>query len=272
MKRKSITETQIVEMTRETLHGFYGRSVNHLVHLLSDNFVWIGAFDFQFTHGKQHFIDTVQAELNSVVFNINEEHYELIVRHRDMFIVCCKLNLSSDLDSGAYLQMHTRLSVVWKYIDEELKLVHIHGSNAQDIPLTVQPNTSSATNNPDNFIEHIISSSEKKPLKKIMFRKTTGEYCVISENDILYLQAVGQNTQIHTKDTSVLVSGVLLTHQQTLSDNFFRSHKSYLINTAYITAFRRYQVDLGDQISLPLGREKYLSLKQLCVQFGDDTH
>ncbi len=269
MRRNNNSQKKIIEMTRETLHGFYGRSVEHLTHLLSDDFVWIGAFDFQFTHGKQHFIDTVQAELNSIAFNINEENYELVVRNRDIFIVCCRLKLTSDLDSGSYLQMHTRLSVVWKYIDNELKLVHIHGSNAQDIPLTVAQKKASPKNNDGDFIEYILSASEKKTTKKIMFRKTTGEYCVISESDILYIQADGQTSRVYTKDSSVEVSGVLLTHQQTLSDNFFRCHKSYLINTAYITNFRRYQVTLRRQIELPIGKEKYLNLKQLCTEFSD---
>ncbi len=268
MRRKSISQTQIIEMTRETLHGFYGRTVDHLVHLLSDDFVWIGAFDFQFTHGKQHFIDTVQAELNSIVFNISSEHYELVVRNRDIYIVCCKLKLTSAVDSGTNLQMHTRLSVVWKYIGDELKLVHIHGSNAQDIPLTVEHKVSTPKSTEDDFIKYIISSSKKTTTKKIMFRKTTGEYCVISEGDILYLQADGQTTIVHTKGSPVKVSGVLLSHQQALSDIFFRCHKSYLINTVYITAFRRYQVALCDKIDLPIGKERYLTLKQLCAELG----
>lgn len=266
MRRKTLTHTQIIDLTREILHGFYGRNIDAHTHYLSDNFVWIGAFDFQFATSKQEFLDIVKSELNSIPFQMEDESYELIARDRDTFILCCKFTLTSTLQDGSLLQMHTRLSVIWKYIDGALKLIHIHGSNAQDIPLTVAAKMKTPQKDSDDFIYYITNSNTPTPPQKKMFRLASGKHCILSEHDILYLQAEGQNTKIYTKEDCILVSGILQTHQKELSDIFFRVHKSYLANTAYLTAFRRYRATLCDKIELPIGKERYLDLKARCAQ------
>lgn len=262
MRRETITSGKIIELTSEVLHGFYGRSIEHLIHYLSDDFIWIGAFDFQYTIGKQQFLDTIKSELNSTLFVMYNEQYDFITRERDTFILCCKFNLTSTLPTSELLQLNTRLSIVWKYIDNELKIVHIHGSNAQG----AESISNTSQNEPDNFMEYLTKAISKSSVDKKMFRLTTGEHCVLDENEILYLQADGQNTKLHTKEKIFALSGVMRSHQENLSNNFFRIHKSYVINTVFLTSFQRYQVTLNNQISLPVGKEKYLSLKAFCSE------
>ncbi|MFI3207254.1 MAG: LytTR family transcriptional regulator [Clostridia bacterium] len=262
MRRETITKGKIIELTREILRGFYSRSIDDLTEYLSDNFVWIGAFDFQYSINKKQFLAITESELNSTPFKIDFENYDLISRDRDTLILCCRINLSNPLCNGDILQTHTRLTVIWKYIDNNLKLIHIHGSNAQDIPLTVQ-NKIDETNSSDDFINYITNAVPNQSSPTKMFRLSTGEHRIFSEEEILYLQSDGQNTKIHTKDECLTISGILRVHQPKLSDAFLRIHKSYLINTAYISSFKRYVVKLHNDIELPIGKEKFLALKQL---------
>lgn len=263
MGKDIITHGKIIDLTREVVRGFYSRQIDHLIHYMSEDFVWIGAFDFQFATSKQEFLEIVQSELDAIPFNIEDEHYDIITRDRDTFVLYCKFSLSNLLEDGSMLQMRTRLSVVWKRIDGELKLLHVHGSNAQDIPITaVMPSEKSQSSNGD-FINYITSYAKAVPSAKKMFHLTSGGHSILAESDILYLQADGQNTRVHTVDGVKVVTGILRSHQSAMSDTFFRVHKTYFINTSYITVLKRYQVTLNNEITLPVSREKYMSLKQL---------
>lgn len=260
MRRDTMTQAKIIDLTGEILRGFYGRSIDHLTHYLSDDFVWIGAYDFQFTTSKQQFLDVIQSELNSIQFQMYDEEYEFLSRDRDMMVLYCRFKLRAPLSDHTFMQTHTRLTVIWRYVDSTLKLIHIHGSNAQDIPLSSE--TLVAIPEPNNFIDYITQPVLTNPPPKKMFRTSTGEFRVLMEYDILYIEAQGQNSLIHTRDETILVSGLLRVHQDSLSDIFFRIHKSYLVNSGYITALLRYQVTLCNQILLPVGKERYLVLKQ----------
>lgn len=263
MRRETITKRKIIELTQEVLRGFYGRSIDDHIHYISDDFIWIGAYDFQFTTNKQQFLDAIKSELNSNPFNMTDEYYNIIARDRDTIMLYCKFNLTSSLADGKNLQMHTRLTVIWKYIDNELKLVHIHGSNAQDIPLTIASQIGVSNDSPCDFINYITTSTSKTENASRMFRLVSGGHRILSEADILYLQSNGQNTIIHTKDETIAVKGILRTHQNMVSNMFFRAHKAYLINLSYVTSFYRYKVTLSNKTELAIGKEKYLPLKRL---------
>ncbi len=266
MRRHSFTTTQLINYTDEILHGFYNRDIEPYLHYLSDDFVWIGAFDFQFSTTKQDFLSIVQSELNAIPFQMKDEQYELIARDRDTFILCCRFTLSSILPDASSLQMHTRLTIIWKYIDGALKIIHIHGSNAQDISLTIAAPQPALKKNDEDFIAYIKHSTTQTSSLKKLFRQPSGAHCILPEKDILYLQADGQNTKIYTINDCILVSGILQVHQKALSDNFFRIHKSYLVHISAITTFYRYRVTLCNKIELPIGKERYLDLKARCTQ------
>lgn len=259
MRRSNITKTQLITLTQDVLRAFYGRSIASHIHYLSDDFIWIGAFDFQFATSKQEFLEIIQSEISAIPFEMQDEHYDFITRDRDTFILYCKFTLTSACQNGTRLQMHTRLTVVWKHIDGALKLVHVHGSNAQDIPLSVPVQTDDSGDASD-FIDYITTNANT-PTHKRMFRQASGKHCILLEEDIVYLQADGQNTRIYTQTDCLLVSGILQTHQAHLSDTFYRIHKSYLINSVHLTDFQRYKATLSHTITLPIGKERYLPFK-----------
>lgn len=262
-RREIITQAQIVHLTREVIRSFYGRSIEDHIQYLHDDFVWIGAFDFQFATSKQEFLEVIRSELDSTPFVMSEEHYELIARDRDTFVLYCKFKLGATLADQSKLQMHTRLSVVWRYTDGSPKLIHIHGSNAQDIPLNVTEQVKkTAQQDPADFLGYIQASTAQEAAAKVLFRTAAGLHQVFSEYDILYLKAEGQRTRVCTKDGSVVISGILRTHLPSLSGTFYRIHKTYLVNLAWITSLSRYRVTLFNGEALPVSKERYLALKE----------
>lgn len=74
-------------------------------------------------------------------------------------------------------------------------------------------------------------------------------------NDILYFEAQNQEVVIYTVDQT-------LTHRENIShyteqlkkDDFYRIHRSYLINLRYVRSFGNTEVVLNNGVTLPLSR------------------
>lgn len=66
--------------------------------------------------------------------------------------------------------------------------------------------------------------------------KSNKDYQYLNTNDILFLKADNNTTDFHMRDGSIIVSyKTLKTFENTLPQFFFRIHKSYIINSNYIS-------------------------------------
>ncbi len=83
---------------------------------------------------------------------------------------------------------------------------------------------------------------------------------IIDPSDISYLEGKGNCAMIHFRDgTSYLDTRTLKTYENILSDNFFRIHKSYIVNLAEVSEILHgddQAVTLKDGNSLPVSRER----------------
>lgn len=79
-------------------------------------------------------------------------------------------------------------------------------------------------------------------------------------SEILYLKADGLYTKIYTKVKSYLVRDILKGFEEKLpEDQFFRVHKSYLINVEHVTSFNAKKINLGEN-PVPIRRGLYKEL------------
>ena len=94
-----------------------------------------------------------------------------------------------------------------------------------------------------------------QPFRKELFIKSGYEHIKIAVDDIDFIKSDADYTEIHTSKKKHLSSEPLRHWLETLNQNqFFRIHKSYIINTAKIIKVAGNQVYLSDQIILPIGR------------------
>ena len=79
-------------------------------------------------------------------------------------------------------------------------------------------------------------------------------YKLVKSNDIIYCEANENYTKIYIRtDEMILVPKTLKTVEELLSmENFFRIHKSYLVNMNYIESYSRNE---GYRIKLENGAE-----------------
>jgi len=88
------------------------------------------------------------------------------------------------------------------------------------------------------FVKEI--KAEKKSPDKLVIPTAEG-FLFISVNDILYCRAAGNYTEFHLCNNQKSLSGYTLGYYDELlgDHNFFRVHRSYLINMAHIRIYKR---------------------------------
>lgn len=85
--------------------------------------------------------------------------------------------------------------------------------------------------------------------------KSGHEYIKLNSNDILYIHADMDYTEIYTNEKKILSSDTLLNWEAKLkAHGFARVHRSYLVNLTEIARLSGNQLFLSDETVIPIGR------------------
>ena len=85
--------------------------------------------------------------------------------------------------------------------------------------------------------------------------KTEGMHRKLSLADIIYIESQGNNIKITLSTNESLISKNKITDLELLlaSKGFIRIHRSFIINTGFVTAFNNHELHLGTY-QIPIGR------------------
>lgn len=261
MRKKLIPNNEIINLSKDVINSFYGRNIEKNIDYLAEDFMWIGAFDFQYTLSKTDFLGIVQSELNSNPFVMMDEEFFVLSKSTTSYVVCGKFKLFAQTNNELTIKTHTRMTIIWKYVGDELKIIHIHGSNAQDISL-YDPNPSAKLHPANDFFSSITLLNIDDSEEKIGFRTIDGKYKYFLKSEIQYLEANMQSTFVHTIHGCTEISGLLLENSKKLPENFYRIHKSYIVNCSLVSYIERYKATLSDDTKLPISKEKYINFRE----------
>lgn len=84
---------------------------------------------------------------------------------------------------------------------------------------------------------------------------------------IVYIEILSHYLEVHCVEESIKVRGSMHSIEESLlKNNFYRIHKSYLVNLAYVKAVKSSMLIVGDA-SLPLGRKYKQNFMQEYMQY-----
>lgn len=92
-----------------------------------------------------------------------------------------------------------------------------------------------------------------------------GETVKVFESDILYVESFLHYIVIHTKNKEYKIKESISAFETTLSDSFYRIHRSYLVSLKHITRISRTSVHIGST-ELPLSRGKYDGINRAFIE------
>ncbi|MES2848286.1 MAG: LytTR family DNA-binding domain-containing protein [Bacteroidota bacterium] len=130
--------------------------------------------------------------------------------------------------------------------------------------LEQQTNNTSAANT-----QHLLEAVAQSPAQQNrIVVKNGSKIKIIPVNDILYLEAADDYVKVHTTEGYFLKSKTMGHFENTLDANIFcRCHRSYLVNTQYITRIDPYEKDshvavLKNGTKVPVSRSGYGKLRE----------
>lgn len=93
-----------------------------------------------------------------------------------------------------------------------------------------------------------------------------GETVKIYEADILYVESFAHYIEIHTRAGVFRIKESIAAFETKLSPDFYRAHRSYIINLKAVERISRTGVTLAGGVAIPLARGKYDSLNRAFIE------
>lgn len=90
-----------------------------------------------------------------------------------------------------------------------------------------------------------------------LFIKTRYRNITLEQNDVLYIESRGKKVEIHTKTDVIDAYAGIGELEKQLKQNFYRCHRGYLVNLAFITEYSNDSITLNNSESIILAKEKY---------------
>lgn len=86
--------------------------------------------------------------------------------------------------------------------------------------------------------------------------------------DIVYIEAVAHNTELHTREKCYVVGeGIHVWKKRLPEDAFCSCHRSYLVNLLYVAHLEKGAVVLDDGRQIPLSRNNYRDVNRAFIRF-----
>lgn len=265
MEKIKFTKEYVLQKTQEVVHHYFERRPEEVISTLADDFVWIGAFDFQWGQNKEEFIALSHSEFQSPEIHILSEEYNLLRKNSNMWIVYGRYYNLVLFPDGTYWEAYNRGTFIWEKRGLDLVLIHSHTSTAQSLEREVKFDVQPPSEN--NFFEYM-QKIEKKDGNKVSFRDTDGNYHILHSYEIIYLKADGKHTDLHTRSGVIHLVGLISVNMKDLPEHFVMTQKSYVVNSFYINSVRRYQADLKNGESVPISKYRYMELKETLLRLG----
>ncbi len=95
---------------------------------------------------------------------------------------------------------------------------------------------------------------------------------IINLSDVLYCEVINRKINLHLSDgNTVEYYGKIFELEKRLGADFFKSHRSYLVNLKYITGYNSYEITLDDGGRLPLSRGRKDALMSALISDIDNS-
>lgn len=101
------------------------------------------------------------------------------------------------------------------------------------------------------------TEKRKEKGREQLFIKTKNRNITLNHKDILYLENRGRKVEIHTIEEVIEIYAAMNELEIQLGGSFYRCHRGYLVNMAYITEYDNDMIRLGNGESIFLAKERY---------------
>lgn len=100
-----------------------------------------------------------------------------------------------------------------------------------------------------------------------LFVKTRNRNATFNQSDILYIESRAKKVEIHTKTDIVEAYAVIGELEKQLVGSFYRCHRGYLVNMAFITEYGNDSITLNNGETIILSKDKYSEFVKVYMRY-----
>ncbi len=261
MKYRVYTESDIIEKSRELIHAFMHRELISFTELLDEQFVWLGDYSSQYISGKDNFIKTIKEELLMPPLELSQEEYSILTHERHTWVSYGRCVVTTQIGDDSFLTSGIHFTFVWKQDKDNMLILMASANHVQD----EQQQDPDALSIPQARVFDRVDPKMilRKDSKKLRLRDRTGNQHFLYPDEIIYVQSKDKYCTVYTATKEICDYRTIKSLEQ---PGFLRIHSRYLVNISYIASIRRYEVNLIDGRTLPIGKNRYMDIqKQLAA-------
>ena len=107
--------------------------------------------------------------------------------------------------------------------------------------------------------------------RSIMLNGISGEKVTVAVEDLLYVEVIGTELSLHCRTEVVKCIGSLAeTFEKLPPEQFYRSHRSYIVNMSYITSAVKYHFVMENGDHVTIAKNRYAEAKQMLKNYVGD--
>ena len=248
---------QAEELTRQVIESFYHQDLNLLIQKLHPDVTWIGAADGECIKGYEQVCEYIK-NIDVPRCDILKKEFQVVANSDDIFIVAGCMKVAASQGRGEILGAVQRITLIWKTEEQKFKLLHFHVSNPIESQKNNERFSHSMGTETYEYVKKLLSQNRSR---LIAYGKHDRTY-VIRNKDIVYIEAENTDSVIHCLNRDILSRESISDLEKKVGEGFIKTHRSFIVNSRYITGIKRYQLAISQGIELPIPEKKYREIKE----------
>ena len=269
MNKKTLQE--MVRLTQECLARYWQLDAEFVIGHFDKDVLWVGAVQDQYKEGfEQSAEDLRRSLLELKPCHLLHQEFSVVQNVGNACTVAGRYLTTTDDEVGYFLQVMQRCTFVWEQVDGVPMIKHIHVSNHMgELRLA----------DGELFPDALGQMSKQywndrwrsvQGKKRIAVKDRDDVVHFLSPSEVLYVMADGRNSVIRTMSAETIRARPgrreLLAE---LGEGFIAVHRSYALNSAYVSSIRKYEVIMTDGSKIPIPERRYKEVRERLTAVED---
>ncbi len=108
---------------------------------------------------------------------------------------------------------------------------------------------------------------QRQQRQEQLFVKTRTRNITLGQSNILYIESRAKKVEIHTTEEVIEIYAAISRLEKQLSGNFYRCHRGYLVNMAFIAEYDSGNITLSNGEKIILTKEKYSEFVKVYMRY-----
>lgn len=258
---KKLVEKAINE-TRQCLIHYWHNDSNYVDSYFAEDIMWIGALQRQFIQGRKIvFDDLADTNRTNPICNLFQQEFWCISNDRNTCTIVGRYYVTTDKSVDEIISEQQRCTFIWKAVNSELKLLHMHISSpvgyleeGEVFPHKIGKATY-------KYLSELAEKYDDK-VNTLQVKDINGHIRFIFVGEIEYAEASGHYTTIFTVTEKITVKMAWKKFLDMIDKKFIRVHRSYVVQRNYIKLIKLKEILLLSGKSVPISRKYYKELEE----------